>query len=203
MGGAEVVAGGLVSGALSLDGEGAFVEVPDSPTLTTPSRLTLDAWVHPADLTTDGAIVSKYNSSPGVGQISWYLGQFEQGRLRLTVCENPSLPENCTGVDTNEPVLTAGCWHLVVATFDVDATKKANIYVDGEIVPSSPNLTGTVRSITDSDVPVHVGTFTPIGGEKANFWNGLIDELEIYDRALSQSEIDVIYNAGTLGKCKD
>ena len=41
---------------------------------------------------------------------------------------------------------------------------------------------------------------TPSG---AAFWNGLIDEVEIHDRALTQEEIRAIFEAGSAGKCKD
>jgi len=204
MGGATAGASGLVDGALSLDGVDDFVEVDDSPALTTPSGLTLDAWVNPTTFTNDGAIVSKYNSSVGVAEVSWYLGHFGDGRLRLTVCE--AWPANCTAVDTVAKVLSEGCWHFVAATFDATKAEEdqAKIYVDGAKVVSSPNpdVNETVGSISDSGVPVHVGTFTPISGMKANFWHGLIDELEIYNRALSQLDIEGIYNAGASGKCK-
>lgn len=209
--GAMAGASGLVNGALNLDGNNDFVDVPDDAALTIQSGLTLDAWVNPTTLEDpmtsepdDAAIVSKYNSSPGVAEVSWYFGHFGNGHLRLTVCE--AWPADCTAVDTDETVLTESCWHLVAATFDATAApgEQAKIYVDGAEVASSqnPDVNGTVQSIADSSVPVRVGTFTPIGGVEANFWHGLIDELEIYGRTLSPSEIADIYNAGARGKCK-
>jgi hypothetical protein len=98
-------------------------------------------------------------------------------------------------------VLAEGCWHFVAATFDV-ATQEVKIYVNGVEVSSSPNNTGVVSSIADTDIPVQVGAFTPASGIPENFWHGFIDELEIYDRALSSSEIEGIYSAGVAGKCK-
>jgi len=50
------------------------------------------------------------------------------------------------------------------------------------------------------------GPYTKIGeadlGEPFNRFSGLIDEVEVFNRALSASEIQAIYNAGTAGKCK-
>lgn len=87
-----------------------------------------------------------------MAEVSWYLGHFGDGRLRLTVCE--AWPANCTAVDTVAKLLTEGCWHFVAATFDAAAAQgdQAKIYVDGAAVASSqnPDVTGTVGSIADS-----------------------------------------------------
>ena len=41
-----------------------------------------------------------------------------------------------------------------------------------------------------------------INGQFTGFWNGLIDEVEVFNRALSDSEIQAIYSAGSAGKAK-
>jgi hypothetical protein len=38
--------------------------------------------------------------------------------------------------------------------------------------------------------------------DSTRYWNGLIDEIDIFNRALSASEIQAIYNAGSAGKVK-
>ena len=43
---------------------------------------------------------------------------------------------------------------------------------------------------------------TPEGAQGALLYKGLIDEVELYNRALSATEIDAIYRAGSRGKCK-
>lgn len=52
---------------------------------------------------------------------------------------------------------------------------------------------------------VGVGSGTVIGTTKASFaetFDGLIDEVSVYNRALSASEIQAIFQAGSAGKCK-
>jgi len=44
--------------------------------------------------------------------------------------------------------------------------------------------------------------FTWGGGTPRRFFRGIVDELEIFNRALSQTEIQTVYNAGSAGKCK-
>ena len=41
-----------------------------------------------------------------------------------------------------------------------------------------------------------------VGGGVGSFFTGTIDEVEIYNRGLSTTEIQAIFNAGTAGKCK-
>lgn len=197
--GATAGATGVVGGALSLDGTDDYVEVPDSAALTTPGGITIDAWVKPTTLAA-GNIVSKYNSSPTVGQFSFTIGAaFGDGRVRFCVYENPNF--NCA--DTDAPVLNPGVWQHVAGTFDV-ATQEAKVYVDGVEVPSSPPAGSSfISAIDDTDIPVLIGTIITSGGAPVGHWPGLIDELEIFDRALSPAEVAGIYNAGAEGKCRD
>ena len=52
------------------------------------------------------------------------------------------------------------------------------------------------RLISTNDVPLRIGRQT------AAFGSGLVDEVELYNRALSAGEIQDIYDAGSVGKCK-
>ena len=94
--------------------------------------------------------------------------------------------------------LSLGKWQHVAATFD-SATQAIAIYVNGVQVPSSIDpLSSTVASIFQSAIPATIGTF--YSGQ--DFWAGLIDEVELFNRVLPASEIQAIYNAGSAGKCK-
>ena len=55
----------------------------------------------------------------------------------------------------------------------------------------------------DSSVPVNIGSFeSNVSGIRVGFFDGLIDEVEIFTRALSGAEIQAIFDAGSAGKCK-
>jgi hypothetical protein len=103
---------------------------------------------------------------------------------------------------TDSPALVTDVWQHVAATFDI-TTQLMVVYVDGVPVPSSL-VAGSVviTSITDSVSPVRIGTAKNISGQPTEFWTGLIDEVEIFGRALAASEIQAIFNAGSAGKCK-
>jgi len=56
--------------------------------------------------------------------------------------------------------------------------------------------------VTASTVPVAIGRVEGYNGQPDFYFKGLIDEVEVFGRALTQPEIQLIVNAGTVGKCK-
>jgi hypothetical protein len=93
-----------------------------------------------------------------------------------------------------------GIWdthfHHIAGTYD---GSKVRLYVDGVQVGNGTNATGPIKyGTTSENGDLYIGrVFSGAGG---NF-NGAIDELSLYNRALSQGEIQSIFNAGSLGKC--
>ena len=89
-------------------------------------------------------------------------------------------------------VLITNTWIHVTGVRDI-SSGQIRIYVNGV-------LKGTAADGTSG-----TSTFTfRIGAHSSEqlHWNGLIDEVEVFDRALSASEIQSIFNAGSAGKCK-
>jgi hypothetical protein len=192
---------GMVAQAFSLDGVDDFVQAPDDSDLTTNS-LTIDAWVKFAagGNLNYPVLVSKYDSSVRYG-VSWILFMYPSGQLAFVVYEGAT-GDSYRYLLTDSQVLTPDVWKHVAATFDV-TTQLMQIYVDGVPVPSSL-VPGSVviTSITDSISPVRIGAAVNAFGQLTGFWTGLMDEVEIFGRALAASEIQAIFNAGSAGKCK-
>lgn len=194
-------AAGMVVQAFSLDGVDDCVQAPDDSDLTTNS-LSMDAWVNFAagGNLNYPVLVSKYDSSMPNG-VSWILFMYPTGQLAFVVYTGAT-GDSYRYVLTDSPVLPPDVWKYVAATFDV-TTQSMQIYVDGVPVPSS--LVGgsvVITSITDSNTPVRIGAAVNAFGQLTGFWTGLLDEVEIFGRALAASEIQAIFNAGSAGKCK-
>lgn len=79
-------------------------------------------------------------------------------------------------------------WHHIALTYD--GVSSAILFVDGALE----------TSIAKTYTTTQTGTLL-IGGDYPHF-DGLVDEVEIFNRALSQTEIQAIYNANSSGKCK-
>lgn len=77
------------------------------------------------------------------------------------------------------------------ATITVDASKNIFYYLDG-ILLKSKSFTGFITSI-DGDTNIVIGAGRT---ESSRYFKGIIDEIRIYNRVLSQNEIEAIYNDG-------
>jgi hypothetical protein len=147
------------------------VGVPDSPALRLEEEFTLEAWVRPEQWLGSSSIISK-ELEPESGQsFSLGIGFTKYGRVE--------------GWSENEVVyspgtIEEGTWTHVAYTYDGD---HARLYLNGELVsekavgPRDLASTGVLRIGCDAE---------DLG---AQFF-GRIDEVRIYDRSLSQAEVD-------------
>lgn len=104
-----------------------------------------------------------------------------------------------TAFDTATPEPTANVWHHVAGVLD-RSTDTAILYVDGVAMASQSANIGNI----DTALNLGFGALTrQPGGTPVQFFNGLIDEVSIYDRALDAGEIKSIFDAGVSGKIKD
>jgi len=175
---------GKVGGALSFNGFNQNVEIPDSPSLNPTNEITLDAWVFTTGGNND--IISK----DGEGFDRQYL---LTGRAGGTFRPHISTTTGFSFFD-GSIVIQPNTWTHVAMTYDGSFLK---LYVDG-VFDGSISKTGNIITTTQ---PVRIGGGAPVGFNQLH-WSGLIDEVEIFDRALTQPEIQSIVDADSDGKCK-
>jgi hypothetical protein len=87
-----------------------------------------------------------------------------------------------------------GSWHHVAYTYDYTYSLQT-LYVDGKRVGSQ----SAIGPIAYDSHPFQIGADIEIGVEDF-FMDGSLDEVSLYNRALSTAEIQAIYNAGSEGK---
>ena len=181
-------ANGMVGQAFWFDGVSSYVSIPDSPSLDTlVSSITIETWIKGNQLTANEdweGIVTKGNSS-------WRL----QGRA-----EANTVAFSATGVSPNQDLygsqnVNDGQWHHVAGVYD---GTNMFLYVDGTLDASQP-ATGL---IAQNSAPLRIGANASDGEDGTGYYfNGLIDEASIYNRALTAAEIQSIYSARMSGKC--
>jgi hypothetical protein len=210
-GGGPAPVAGMVAGALQFDGVDDWVEVPDpSGTLShqAPNSFTIDAWikVQPGDASGVRPIVDKRVEIGGkVAGYAFFLYngqlgfQLADGVGSSNICGAPtSSATSCTNYVSTANVAD-GRWHFVAAVID-RATNQIRLY-DGPVGGSlSLVLTGQARPNAANNAALLIGSSYPIASSK-RFFKGAIDEVEIFNRALTLQELDLIFKAGSAGKC--
>ena len=177
-------AGGKINQALSLDGNDDYIEVPDSSSLDITNAITLEAWVYPEswDNAYENNILTKSGETSGLGVWSLHHKTTSDGfRFELVDSGTPyPLFENIPSTGFNQ-------WYHIVGTYD---GSDMDLYVDGSLSNSTTTYTGLINTNDESLI---------IGkklwwGSHYSYWDGLIDEVKIYNRALSASEVSEHYN---------
>lgn len=165
------VATGKYGGALSFNGTNSWVTVNDAASLRLTSAMTLEAWVSPKSLTGWEAVLMK--ERPGGLSYALYSS------------DNTSKPPagyiNAGGSDlhaTGTANLALNTWSFLAVTYN---GSKLSLYVNGALVKST---TATGNIVTSSGA-------LRIGGDSiwGEYFNGLIDEVRIYNTALSATQI--------------
>jgi hypothetical protein len=160
---------------------------------------TLEAWVKRSSPTVtsfdvlgaDGSVAGDGACIIGYGRGGYILAVANDGRLILSRTDMDGV--------TSTPLITDVNWHHLAVT---KAGTNAVFYVDGQAqatpiyVPSGPY---TFDDATCScNAAIAIGSR---GDARGGTFYGAIDEATVFNRALSASEIQAIYNAGSAGKC--
>ncbi len=184
-------ANGMVGQALSLDGVDDYVSIPDNDLWTFPaSDFSIDLWINlrvvkVGSVGHPGQIFIGHDEGSGYRN-KWLLGL--GGGVLFFHINDPGGNSVFIGQFPFSP--SAGQWYHVTVT---RGGSSFTFYVDGVPVGSTTNAT----PIPNANAPLTIGQAEGLG-----FVDGLIDEVEIFSRALSAAEILAIYNAGSAGKCK-
>ncbi|MBI3414136.1 MAG: hypothetical protein HY043_02260, partial [Verrucomicrobia bacterium] len=160
---------GQTSGALSFDGVDDYVDAGNGASLNPTTALTLVTWVKASSTSATGGLIVKDNGTTHQYALWLQLG----GKVRLSIGA-----ATLTGTTTIGP----GAWHLLAGTFDGTQMK---IYLDGA-------LEGTLAA---SGAMNNNGVNVRLGGRQLSnplTLNGVLDDARIYNRALSQSEIQAL-----------
>ncbi len=172
---------GMVGTAFSFTGTTEAVSIPYSPAtdFSTMSNWTIEAWINPASYNN-----SSYPTIYSQGYWNASLGlNSGTGKLESWINNSSQL--------VGSTVVPLGQWSHVALVYN--GTNRT-FYLNG--IPSGSGSAPVVTSETNGS---SIGNVIP---NDSSGFNGGIDEISIYNRALSFDEIAAIYLAGTYGKCE-
>jgi hypothetical protein len=210
---------GEVGRAFAFDGVNDYVFVPGDgiDIAGTSGAFSIDAWIFPVSSDSNPIVEwSREIASGGAGNAAEQTGtigvHFWQGYGCLDGCGARGANEGAlyanivdlSGgshfVSTDGGVIPLNTWSHVALTY-TPSTGHAIIYVNGR-VERDENI-GTVAPQTSLDLNIGARTISDGGCTGAGcFFGGNVDEVELFDRALTAHEVMSIFNAGATGKCK-
>ena len=198
-GGATATAAGMVAQAFSFNGTNNYVQIPDSPILR-PANLTIEAWVRFSSLNSAGSGGSPAGDQYIVFKQNTRSSDFEGFDLSKTRIAGGDvfrfLVTSATAQAAeihSSTLLATGVWYHVAAMRGSNFTR---IYVNGRL----ESQTNIAFAQDYGTLPLCFGTSGQSGWDHK--LSGLLDEVSLYNRALSSNEVAAIYSAGAAGKCK-
>lgn len=175
-------------GGLSFNGEDDYVRVPSSASLNITDNLTLEAWVYPSATAADNdwrTVVGKLEGGTG----GYEMGvDVDQSILYFDV----QIPGGIVATNYTFPVLDT--WYHVVGTFQSGPTM--HLYVNSALVDDTPQTFGGGPfngTIGTSAKPLYIGGDPADSSYCPREFAGQVDEVRIYSRVLSDTEIGEHY----------
>lgn len=181
---------GQIDGALSFDGNGDYVDFGDNSDFDSPSHsnaLTISAWVYPTVVSGNQGVVSKWLEDERA-----YLLQLNDDEVEFTLGYNNG--NSFKQLITTSANLQTEQWCHLAGVYN---GSNMAIYVDGTFVDEA--AWSTAPSSTSANV--HIGDLQFTTARR--YFNGSIDDVRIYDKALSAEEIEELYQEGATPKASN
>ena len=172
-------AAGKVGQGFTFDGSGDYVETPSVPALNFGTGdFTVEFWAKFNSIGGEQVLAEMFTGASGPG---WTFTKLSSQRLQLYINGSP----------VNSPVnsFSTGVWYHFAAR---RASGVGSIFKDGVLIQSDPSA-NSANSTSSFKIASRNGT--------SLFLNGQMDEVALFNRALTDAEILAIYNAGSSGKC--
>ena len=180
IGGTSLTSGKFGS-ALSFDGVDDYVDCGSSGSLDFTTNVTIEAWVYPESIDSLQMIVDNRNVLSSGVQLFY---RATTNRIEIQI-------NNTIAADGEIPAGWLDNWHHVLATYTSGVG--GSVYIDGIDVSLNVTNRGGIGG---------TGRTTVIGARytKATlFFDGVIDEVRIWNRALEDTEIAYNYSLGDIG----
>lgn len=185
---------GNTDSAYSFDGD--WIEVPDNSLLQPNTAISVAVWVNPQGFYSgkcEGNTIIQKGIDSSIG---YYALDYSDGGY-ASVCDGQFLPDNETFAFhmrfsdgtikqvRSEKIISINQWYFVVGSYDGTSMK---IYING-VLESLSNISNTLGKNNNQ---LTIGRMLH---DEYPYWiNGSIDNIRIYNRALSEVEIQALYN---------
>jgi len=181
---------GKLNTALGFDGRDDYIDYGNHESLDMGTgNWTVEAWIKTTQ-SNKGTIFAKGGDNAGGIRYTLAIGEISAGNITLTTDDNVNKRQATGSILYND-----NNWHHIVGLRDGNTLR---VYVDGnpdgtQTLPSGYDLSGTSQRAAYSGAIADAST-----GALEKYFNGAIDEVAIYNRALSPAEVTDHYRRGAL-----
>jgi hypothetical protein len=193
---------GNLNGALFFDGRSSYVRlgnILNSVFCAPVAKFTIMGWAMTQSYPNyqgGGVIISK-SAGGTYGPYQWSLDHDNDGKIKWFVSSSSDASDY---VEIESSIIPTDQWFHFAAVFDgsQQASSRMRLYVDG--VSGSPSrrigVLGTRTEATDQEITLGAGHHADRPDSPNNNYCGAIDDIRIYDRVLSMTEISSCLLAG-------
>lgn len=167
--------------------DGGHIEAPDHDSLDLTGSFTIEMWLYRSDAETHKLVAKHEHGTNSDG--SWQLEVTSDGRLLFQ-----AFPGDTVSIYSDTAVVPLAVWTHIAFTYDGEPLDQYAYYVDGD--PAGSGTADLVGKISNTDRPVWIGALE--GDSAPSPLMGNIDELRIWDRCLTEAQID----ANRAGSCR-
>ena len=188
---------GIMGKALSFDGTyNQYVNVsePQSDVFDVGDQVTVSHWFKTSTTQSQSGMVNRDNDdNTGYKYMTYLSGS--SGALSFNIRQASDVTSVMTG-DLGAGYWADGEWHHIVGVFDKNlASDRLKLYIDGQLADSDPAYNEDISSSVNDD-GIEIGRWRDIDA----FW-GEIDDVRLYNVALSETEVRKLYNSGSGIEC--
>lgn len=173
----------LMGRALSLDGVNDFVTVGDSYDMRLTGSFSISVWIKFATLEPDGTLARILEKGTTTGDKYWMFYDKSSKKVGFGFVSSGDQVQTLT---TKTDWQTSRWYHIVGTYNPTGGSNNMKIYVNGVL---NNEVTRTGKPIANNE-PLIIGSKRTTTSE---FWQGGIDELRIYKRAITASEVTSLY----------
>jgi subtilisin family serine protease len=172
--------------AFSLSGSN-YVSVPDAPALNPTNAMTIECWLYRQAVIGSFNPVVKKSGTTGGGTANGYSLEFDVNNILFWIYSS-----NGGWRSSGDTVpIQLGRWYHIAGVYD---GAHLLVYTNGQLAASASASGSIIPSVNT----LRIGSDPT---DPSRGFKGSVDEVSIYNRALSSNEIAAIYAAGSGGKC--
>ncbi len=177
---------GNIASSFNYDGIDDRIEVADQPMLNC-RKITLSVWVFPYPFLQGVQIIYKADLNTAANE-TYSINSVHAAIKGASLC----VAGAGWHILSLNQALPSAAWHHIVVTYDGDTLKN---YVNG-VLKNTLFYQGLIDSCPGGNLRFG---FNHLNNNNGNPFKGKIDDIGIWNRALSQQEITALYNSGSVG----